>query len=190
MKSLLVTIAVLCAGCGAALAQAPGGTVALYSDAGYSDCTLPDIEPSVQSVYVVHKNTAGAASVQFRVVTGGDFTGVYVGHATPFSNVLGDPLSGFTVGYEACLSSDILVTTMTWSCSGDSPPCAWLEVVASSGQPDDTVLAVDCSGASLAGEGAVMSVNPVPGVCLVAAGCIKPLPVERTTWGHVKALYQ
>lgn len=190
MKPLLVTIAALCAGWGAALAQAPGGTVALYSDEAYTDCTLPDTVSTARSVYVVHKNTAGATSVQFRVVTGGEFTGVYVGHTTPFSNVLGDPLSGFTVGYDACLSSDILITAMTWSCSGDSPPCAWLEVVAASGQSGATVQTVDCTGTPLAGDGAVMSVNPLTGVCLGPTGCIKPLPVDQTTWGHVKALYR
>jgi len=122
----------------------------------------------------------------FRVVTGGGFTGVYMGE-TVFGDLwLGNTQDGLEVVLYQCHNSPLLLATVYYSTDGMSPSCAWLEVV---GHPlyDNAIVVADC------GSG----MHEIHSCCRLTVirswddrRTCGLVPVEESTWGRVKALYR
>jgi hypothetical protein len=183
MKCLLLIAVslVFCAG----MASAQSGYIGLFVDFGsYADCDYVDAGAALIPVYVVHKMTPGAVASQFKLVSGGGFTMIYTGEIVAMPTVIGSTYAGISLAYGGCRSSDILLVTINYFAMGSSPSCAYLEVVPDPSAPSGTIEVIDCGYVKLIGGGSRLYVNP-DGSC----SC-QVVPVEETTWGHIKTLYQ
>ena len=98
--------------------------IALYTDAGYSNCKLIDGSPGVVSVYVVHHVSIGAAASQFMVQASSGVTLSYLGETSAFPLLIGSSQTGVSVGYGSCFYSDILVLTLSYFATGSSTACS------------------------------------------------------------------
>jgi hypothetical protein len=168
----------------AGLAYGQAGFIGLYSDFGYTNCSMVDT-PGEVSIYVVHKASAGATSSQFRIAVGAGMACTPLEVIHNFTTTIGDPATGITVSYGACYPSDILLFTWVFSCSGSSAPCSILEVVPDPAAVSGTIEIFDCSHFKLVGGGGIMYVNP-DGSC----DCGEVVPEKDTSWGQIKSLYQ
>jgi hypothetical protein len=205
MNRSIILAAVLIA-FGASLVFGQAGGIGLYAAADYVGCEILDTAPGVYTVYVVHKFTAGARAAQFKIAPGGGFNLVYTGETSPFTTV-GDSQTGICIEYGACLASDILLLTVNYFGTGTSPACSWLAVVPHPNVSEIEIL--DCAGRVYAGYGNVLHVNtdsscpcsclrtPAPDSesMLLDPGPAESLfycatsPIERGSWGQIKALY-
>lgn len=170
-----------------ATAFAQAGYIGIYSDPGFSDCTLLDQSAGYVDVYVVHKGTTGATGAQFKVVGGGGFSCIYIGEASPPDLlVVGDSQTGIGVAYGQCHSSDVLLLVITLIRYGGSATCSYLDVVPDPAYGTGAIAVTDCAtpfASELTATGARLYVNP-------DATCSCAVAVETTTWGGIKGLYQ
>jgi len=181
MPKLILCAIVLLIVANASVAQ-PGGNLAVYADPLALSCDLMDI-PGICEYTVVHMLTPGVTASQFKIET--NHLGILVGWTSPFGVVLGDPLSGIAIGYGVCLSGQIQVLTMIYFCQGITPPCGGMSVVGHPTANPPGLLAADCSNNVVPVQGYTSYINN-DGRC----PCTSPIPVQETTWGQVKALYQ
>jgi hypothetical protein len=127
-----------------------GGTFGVYTDVGGTDCNLQDPGTGVVTYYIVHMGTEGATAAEFQVEFNG-FTGTMLSASSPFQTVIGDPMTGMSLAYGACLPGPALVATVRFTSTSASPACASVTVVPHpiSGQ----IGVVDCDGRLLVGNG-------------------------------------
>ncbi len=177
---VMTTIVTLCIA-NVAAAQL-GGNLAVYADTQALSCDLQDI-PGLGEYHVVHMLTPGVTAVQFKIET--EHLGFYLGYTAPFPILLGDPLTGVTVSYGACLTGPIWILTMMYFNQGTTQPCSEMRVVGHPNANPPGLLAADCSSAIVPVQGYTSFINN-DGSC----PCVSPIPVQETTWGQVKALYQ
>jgi hypothetical protein len=172
---------------GSAFAQMPG-SIGVFSDPGGTNCDIYDFAPGLITVYVVHVNSTGATAAQFRVdnVSWGAGTLTFLGEISAYPTVIGNSQSGISIGYGACIVSPNLLLTINYFGSGLTPPCSYIKVVPDpQAIPPGNVLVVDCGipAAKWTATGGAMVVNPLE-------SCLCDIPVQETTWGRVKSLYQ
>lgn len=127
-----------------------GGTFGVFADVGGSDCNLQDPGSGIVTYYIVHMNTQGATAAEFQVEMNG-FTGTMLSASSPFETVIGNPMTGISLAYGACLPGPTVVATMRFTSTSASPACASVTVVPHpiSGQ----IGVVDCDGNLLVGTG-------------------------------------
>jgi len=184
MKPLVLTSIVILISATTAVAQ-PGGNIAVYADINALSCDLTDIGVTVCQYYIIHMLTPlGVLASQFKIDT--NHQGTYLGRSSQFPFVFGDPLTGVEIVYGQCLTGPIHILTMTYLCQGLTPPCGYMSVVGHPNGAPPGLIAVDCSGEThLDVQGYTSYVNN-DGSC----PCVSPIPIQETTWGRVKALYQ
>jgi len=195
------------------LAFGQGGYIGLYSDAAYTSCLYVDANAALVPVYVVHKGTAGATASRFKVISLGGFNMTFVGDGRISGFVYSGSLQeGMCIEYGECLASDILLMTVNYFAMGISPSCSGLRVVPDIAAPSGKIEMMDCAGNVLEAWGSEFWVNsngscdcgtlcldgvlPCAGVKTnllrtgdQSAGLCPTSPVERDSWGHIKALY-
>jgi len=140
MRLIVLTVMIVAVLAGTVYGQA--GYIGLYSDPGATDCSIVD-SPTVLSVYVVHKVGPPVTACQFKVEMG---PGAYFSYIAFNSSLLwiGDPLTGTSVTYQSCKTSDVALGTMILLGQGNSLDCSWLEVVAHPNATTGQVEEVDC----------------------------------------------
>ena len=180
-RGLLLALAIILA---AGLAHGQAGFIGLFSDFGYTDCSLVDT-PGEVSVFAIHKASSGATASRFRIAIDPGMTCTTVDVIHNFTTTLGDPATGISISYGACYPSDILLFTWVFSCNGSSSPCSIMEVVPDPAAASGTIEVFDCNHFKLVGGGGIMYVNP-DGSC----DCGEVVPSKVTSWGQIKALYQ
>jgi len=139
------------------------------------------------NVYVFFDSFLGdpVSAAAFRLVTGGGFTGVYIGETVFGSVWLGDTQDGIAVQLGACYNAPRLLVTVQYMTDGTSPSCSWLEVA---GHPDyDAVAMVDCND-NLHFQ--VVSYKLVVIRSWADRKACGLVPVDKNTWGRIKALYK
>ena len=169
-----------------ASAFAQAGYIGIYSDVGYSDCTLLDQSSGYVDVYVVHKGTSGATGAQFKVAGGAGFNCIYVDETSPHTAVVGNSQTGVGIGYGQCFAADVLVLTITYIRYGGSLPCSYLEAVPDPTYGTGSVAVTDCTlpfAQQLPATGSRLYVNP-------DESCSCAVATEPTTWGRIKGLYR
>jgi hypothetical protein len=169
------------------LALAQGGHIGLYTDAAGGGCDLDDAAQGIVDIYVVHKNTPGAAACQFMVQPSIGFTATHVGDATDYL-FIGNSQTGISIAYMECLAAPINVMTISYLFDGTSSACGYLEVVPDPAAIPSAILVVDCAepfAHKLVATGGRVYVN-ADGSC----PCQAPVPVQNETWGGIKALYR
>ena len=182
MKRLLLfsLLAVICA----APVFGQAGYIGLFSDAGFTDCSMVD-QPGDRTIYAVHKAASGVTTSRFMIEVDAGMGCSSLGTVNYFPTTIGDPEGGISIAYGACLVSDIVLFEWNWSCTGSSLSCSRLEVVPDWGSISGTIEVVNCSSQKLIGNGAIMYVNSD-----FSCDCGIVVPAEDTNWGQIKAMYR
>ena len=187
MKPLVLASIVILISATVAVAQ-PGGNIAVYADTNAISCDLTDIGVTICQYHIVHMFIPnGVTSSSFKIDT--NHQGVYLGYINKFIGVIGDPLTGTLVTYGECLSLPTHILTITYLCQGLTPPCGYMSVVGNPNAIPPGLKATDCGSLEdrvvIDAQGYTSYINN-DGSC----PCMSPIPVQETTWGQVKALYQ
>lgn len=162
-----------------------GGEINLFTDADYDTCWLDDTAQGGAAVYVVHQRTPGAKGVRFKLVSNPGFGGGYLAESSPHE-VVGSAPTGADVRYGGCLPSNILVMTVWYFMTGLSEDCSYLDVVPHPADASGVLEVTDCNDNTVAAGTHRMWVDITPACfewCQI-------LPVEHSTWGLIKALYE
>jgi hypothetical protein len=169
------------------MAFAQTGSIGLFADVGATNCDVYDVVPGLVIVYVVHVYTPGATAAQFKVdhLSWGAGTLTYLAEfATPPYIPIGNSQTGITIAYGSCQPSPNMIMTIQYFGSALTPPCSYIQVVPDPAANPPGILVAECTPPSLkVATGGDVVVNPDP-------TCFCNIPVEETTWGQVKALYQ
>ena len=160
------------------------GAILLFSDPDYTSCSVIDVADQEYTVYIVHVDDSGVIASQFRVRNEAGLT--YVREQILWT-VLGNTQSGMTVLYDnECVSGEILVGTVGYAGTGTSSSCSYLSI-APFGFGVNEVEATTC-------EPEPEKIIPFPGRLFVnpdpSCPCELVVPVEETSWGRIKALYE
>jgi hypothetical protein len=165
----------------------PGGTIGVYADQAGKDCNIPNVPSGLMTVYVFHTIPEGATASQFSAPKPACMTGAtWVSDTSVFPVTLGSSQTGVTVGYGTCRSGPLHVLTITYAMSGPSEPCCMYPVLPDPSLASGKIEIVDCGFNLMYGTGTNCTVNSNSS-CICGRGAV--VPAEKTTWGHVKALY-
>jgi len=188
MKKLLIVTALLLWSANLAFAQYGLGTLTIKA-APQAVCSyvFPPPPAQVLALYVVHVNHNGATGVRFSALKPPCFNAVFLGDTPQFVEISGgSSQTGVTVTYGACLPAPVTVLIMNFLVLGTTPPCCYYHVLADPANPSGHIEAADCASQvwSISETPAIISATPncYDGVCY-------PVPVDETTWGHVKAMF-
>ena len=115
----------------AGFANAQPGRIAMYSDAGYSNCTGTLQAVGLVGVYVVHENTGGALVSQFLAVDDPTLPpSIWLTDSFPVGIVAsGDTHTGVILSYVTCHSGTFLVATMQYFAQSTTTPCVATRVI-------------------------------------------------------------
>jgi hypothetical protein len=199
MKAILVvSIAFLVLQVSLADAQVHG-QLQLYNDQSGVDCIIQDL-PGLVTVSVYYFNyfgDEGISALQFGAPAPTCFVGaIWLGDQTPWPIWIGDSQmndpSGLSIALGGCQTPPVHIANIVYFAQGLSQTCCPYPVIKAplDNHPEfpGMPIGVDCA-------------LPDPGVFGIVAGtsyingnhtcpCIWPVPVQETTWGGVKALYQ
>jgi len=183
VKLLVLSAIILLIVASAAVAQV-GGNLAVYADVNALSCDLEDRRVGeICEYYVIHMLTPGVAASQFKIDT--NHGGGFMTESSPYIIIRGDSRNGIIISYGACRSGPIHILTLTYFCLNITPPCAEMSVVGHPTANPPGLLAWDCNNVRVPAQGYTSYINS-DGNC----PCTSPIPVQETTWGLVKALYQ
>ena len=186
MKRSLLIAFVLLFGANIVTAQPPG-SIGLFVDPGGTICDVYDQLPGLVTVYVVHMYTPGATGSRFMVNhwswgaalihLGETVTPPYIG--------IGSYTTGITIGYNACVPSPNMIMKLDFFGNGISATCSYIQVVPDPLAVPPGIYVMGCTAPLnwAPATGGDVVVNPDP-------SCMCDIPVQETTWGRVKALYQ
>jgi hypothetical protein len=164
----------------ASLAFAQNGSIMVFSDGADplvdpADCNFADVGGLVQ-VHIWHMYSPGTTASEWMLETPGYS---HLGDQPEFQLVIGTSISGVSLSYEACYADNFKLMTVNFF-GNAAPSCSLVRIVAAPGKAG--VRSVDCAENSVLIAGGEGRVNP-DGTCTCA------VPVEETTWGNIKALY-
>jgi len=161
---------------------AQGGHIALYSDPAGTDCGIYDTEPDGYYVYVFHVNALGATGVQFSVPNPPCSQLTYIGDLHVFNISFGDSQNGVAVAYGTCRTGTFMIMQIAYATNGLTDPCCSYPIQPDTREPSE-IIGVDCNFEQYAMSGSPAIINP-------NATCQCSVPVEDTSWGQIKSLYQ
>ena len=179
-------VACLCLLVGRASAQ--GGQIQLldlFSDPGGVSCTVSGA-PGLVTLYVIHSG-ATMRGVRYRIDLCHSGL-VYVSEQTSHASS-GSALTGIDVDYGACQGTFIQVQTITLL-SGNTTAGAPIYVLPYPGELE--LRGTTCAGADVFVNNSWACVDCSDCGGLIGPGppCNQPVPIDESTWGAVKALYQ
>jgi len=191
MARILLPLLIISLMSPAAAHAASGGRIALYSDAGLSECALTDMSAGVADVYVFHNVQGsavlylGVAGISFALLPSSGFDGTWLEDIVPAGlGANGTSPSGTNVGSLTCWFRDKLLLHVRYQVQGGSSSCSFLQAVPYPGFP--SIDALTCgTGEPIPVDGDRIFVNP-DGSC----PCDVPVAIEPTTWGRIKAMYR
>jgi hypothetical protein len=172
------------------MAFAQTGSIGLFSDVAGTICDVYDPGGILVMVYVVHVYTPGATGAQFIVADmwGNAMTYIAETVTAPYLKIgtcAGPGATGCAIAYGACMPSPNMMLMIQYFSMGMTPPCSYLQVMADPTATPPGIYVTDCSDPPnlLAATGGDVVINPI-------AGCFCDIPVEETSWGQIKNLYQ
>jgi hypothetical protein len=164
----------------ASMAFAGAGSIGVYSASDGTNCNFTDAPSGIAFVYMVHTNSTGATASEFMLVRPAGWT--LLGGIPAFPLTIGTPEAGCAISYEACKLGNFLLYQNTYQTDGSSETCS--NTVYITAAPGKTaVQIINCTEGREYSDGGAGVVNS-DGTC----DC--NVPVEETTWGKVKSLYQ
>jgi hypothetical protein len=178
-KALLLTL-VLMLGAGMAFAQQ--GSIGIFRDITGTNCNLLDAVPGLTPYYVVQVNTVGSTACAFAAPKPTCMTAMYLSDTGVWPVSLGNSQTLASVGYGACKVGNVHVLTVNYFTSGTTPACCRYFITAGTA-PSGQIETVDCADN-------LHFVTGGQGIVNSNGTCLCNVPVEDTTWGGVKALYE
>lgn len=197
----LVCLSVLIVAAAVSGAGAQAGSIAVFGDENLVSCNIGD-NPGLVKLYVGHVYMSGARGARF--VVGLPSTLVFLQETSPFAWT-GDSASGITICYGACLSGSQLILEINTFGAGVTFPCSYINVMPDPAEPSGSVVALDCDWNVTFPTSGPAVVNPTPGCsCTLCLSCTTEIaetspgvshfcswvPVEQTTWGKIKSMYE
>ena len=191
MRIVLLVLLALVVFEGSALAQ--GGYIMLSNDPAGLSCNTTDLN----FVYQIHQSSPGTVAVRYKIET------FYVNgpvifladNYNPWSAV-GSSEAGVTVVYGTCQSSPVFIGFSIYSAPA-AQPCDFIYVVPDPAAPSRQVESVDCSlpiPITYAAGRRLLTIDPAGGHACIprcdSEAPPPPVPVRRTHWGRIKALYE
>lgn len=161
------------------------GTIAMFSDAAGTNCNVFAREDEAFQVYIFHMMTRDVAGIRFSIPIPACLQALKFSEASPFTTIQGNSTTGMSIDYETCPTWSFLVLTVMYYSIGVTEPCCRFPVLPDPRHPLEFIEALDCSDNWIPVTGGRAIVNPNS-----TCPCIGPVPIERTTWGQLKALYQ
>lgn len=180
-RIVLLTLVVLCVS-NLAFAQEPG-SFDIFADITMTSCNIYDV-PGLVELYIFHTHASlVGGSLWMLEATNGAEGLAHVGDTAQFPTTIGVTISGISVSYGACLSSPIHLVTANFVGAGTTGACGLFSIVASPDSQFDQVEVADCDFQRLLiPRGGQARLNP-------DATCMCQVPVQETSWGGIKALY-
>lgn len=189
-------------------AQLPGSIWVSSTPDGYG-CEIVDVCTLVQ-VHIVHLHTDGVRGSRFMLEPVMGWT--HLGDVPDFPS-LGTSISGMIVCMPSCMPSPVHLVTVNFfgSCA---PPCTQIQIQPDPAAPSGLIEALDCNWNLMFPTGGAAVVNNDGGCpCIAglstdtatvpsdhrrkvalskssAAHFCTPVPVESSTWGAIKSMYQ
>ena len=184
-RLLLLTMAILLIN-GVVFAQPDVGSIDVFSDIGLTSCDFTDAGGLI-TVYVAATHASdGTSGAQWKMEIPSTWT--FFGQVSPYPTVVGNVLEGISIGYGQCLSGDAtLILTVNMLGDGLSPTCSHISIVPDPSAPSGLIEIVDCQSPF---PEKWMFENGGSGVVNSDGTCDCTVPVQDTTWGGIKALYQ
>jgi hypothetical protein len=184
-RGLLLTVSLLAI---AGIAFAQPGSVGIFADAGGATCDLSDATPGLYSVYVVHVNSPAATASQFSVAWDAGMNMTYLSEAvTPPYIGIGNAQAGIAIAYGSCISlAANMILTFSFFAQATSANDVFFHVLpdVSTTPPKTHVLVTDCASPPLL-------LNATGGEAILNnTGDPCDVPIEETSWGQIKSLYQ
>lgn len=187
MKRGLLLCMVVLLSAGVVFAQLPGGAVGVYSNDLGTSCNFTD-GGGLVSFYLYHLASPGATAIEFILDLTGFTFGMHLGDTCPFLLKQGSFHTGVSIAYQACLSANVYLGVTNFLGSGSTPTCHTIFVKA---HPIPSVpgalnpIAVGCPSGFLNVSGSYGKFNN-DGSC----ACTGSVPVNESSWGQIKSLYQ
>jgi len=180
MRLLVVLVALAMLLSSTALAQRPG-TIAVFSDAGGTDCNFVD-DGGLLQVHMFHIFHDDVLASRFMLdVSLTDW--FFLGDFMVFEIVVDGSTTGVGVYYGTCQTGPTYLGYAQFFGS-TAPACTPIGIVAHPNSYTGEVDVADCYGTYHPATGREGVVNPDQS-CM----CSPPVPVEQTTWGQIKAQY-
>jgi hypothetical protein len=184
-KILLLTIAILCV---SSLAFAQMGSIGVFADPAGTVCDLTDNLPGLYTVYIVHVYTTGATGAQFGLEENHLMTYIAETETPPYLKIgtCGGPGGlGCAIAYGGCYASPNMILNIQYFAQALTPPCGWIRVIEDNTVTPPLLVATDCSDPPLL-------INVTGGMAYINnnGSCPCNIPVEETSWGQIKSLYQ
>jgi hypothetical protein len=156
------------------------GSIGVFTDAGGADCNFVD-GGSLVVAYLLHVYHDGSTASQFSVVTPG---WMWLGDNIAFAAVIGNTNVGISIGYGTCQSAPTYLGSVNYL-GTIAAPCSYISVVPDPGALSGEIEGVDCSTPE-------QKTFPTGGQGIINGdgSCFCDTPVEETTWGGIKSLYQ
>jgi hypothetical protein len=174
-RSVLIVLAVMVFAT-TAFAQ---GNIGVFSDLAAADCNWTDAAAGLQAVHIFHVNSTGATVSQWKLDAPATWS--HLGDNADFPLVIGTSIEDCSVSYGSCAQGTFKLMTVNFFGSGLEAACTLFGIVAAPGKAG--VQIIDCADNRFFPPGGSGIVNS-DGTC----DC--DVPVEDTTWGGIKALYQ
>jgi hypothetical protein len=175
----------------AGLVSAQPGRIQVSANQALTSCDIVDA-PGLVSVFIYHINTSGATGSQFIVEKTGGAGITYLSETVtaPYLKIgtcAGPTATGCAIAYGQCLTGPFLILTLSYIGSGTSAPCGGFAILADPSADPPGLYVTDCQGIPnlLIGLGSTASIAN-DGSC----PCPPIVPVEDTSWGQIKAIYQ
>lgn len=189
LRMLIVVVVVFVVGT-AGIAHAE--FIGIFKDTNGCPCEITDRgAPGVISIVVLHVEALGATASQFRVEIPGSMVWAWVGETSFFPIHIGNSMDGIAVSYGGdCLSGTFQILSIDFFVQGLAPECSYVRVVPDPNTLSGEIEIVDCSSQVSYGYSTEDIVNSNVS-CQCAPGPVScyPVPVNETTWGGVKSLY-
>jgi len=163
------------------------GAIMLHSDSSGTSCNITGNPMGLVWVYVFHSFHNGVTASRFMIQDNG--TGlVWILDELQHGGTLAidNTNIGGSFAYGECVTTDFNFVNVLYTGQGTADICSSLEVVPDPKGPWGTIDAVTCSPKELfTADSSTLTVN-----CPNEDRCEGVLPVESTTWGQIKALYE
>ena len=168
----------------------PPGNIGIYDDPSGANCTVTATDGEML-VYIVHTQTPSTTGCRFSLgFSGAAMTHVATIMGTGNTLLYGDASSGVGISYGVCRCSPIYVAMVLYAGGSTPDPCDLIFVLDDPTANPPGIYMTDCTSPEPVqreiGRGGAAYINDgVDG-----SHCPCNIPVEETTWGKVKALYQ
>lgn len=165
-----------------------GGTLYVAADPAASSREFTDAPPGLCTIYIVHDGpVSGFTGSRFKV-RNNDFFAPFLSDESDFA-FLGSSQTGIAISYGSCIAPPVLILSVHYFCQ-DNSGCTEVSLDPHPEYPS-FIEVFGCSGEVLPlGGVAPLCVNGVLVEDDFLGYCACSVPVDETTWGGVKALYE